>query len=246
MLTMILATVTIMAGVFDPHGKLVYRVNKFWTWAILFAGGVKLRVAGLDKLDPHRQYIFMVNHQSNVDIPILVQGLAQFQLRWIAKKELLWVPFFGWAMWATKHITVDRTSPLTAIKSLRLARERIANGISVVVFPEGTRTRDGQLQPFKKGGFLLAVQTKTDVVPVTILGSRELLPSGAWRLGSGSVEVIVDQPISISDYRPGNLRLLVVRVREAIANHMRQHPRVDSNDCEQSLFNQSNLKEQQI
>ncbi len=228
-------------------GKFVYRINKFWTWAILFAGGVKLNVTGLEKLDPGRQYIFMVNHQSNVDIPILVQSLPLFQLRWIAKKELLWVPFFGWAMWATKHITVDRTNPLNAVKSLRRARERIVHGISVVVFPEGSRTRDGRLQPFKKGGFLLAVQTKTDVVPVTIRGSRELLPSGAWRLGSGTAEVIIDQPISITGYRPGNLRLLVDQVRETIAARLRQAERAMATaEAAPSVLSDRDLEKQHI
>ena len=115
----------------------------------------------------------------------LVQSLVRFQLRWIAKKELLWVPLFGWAMWATKHITVDRSDPLDAVRSLERAKERLAAGISIVVFPEGTRSRDGQLLPFKKGGFLLAAKTRTKIVPVTIVGSASLLPAGAWRLRPG-------------------------------------------------------------
>ena len=246
-LTMILATLIILAGLIDPHGKVVDRINRFWTWAILRAGGVKLKVAGLEKLDPSRQYIFMVNHQSNVDIPILVQSLPCFQLRWIAKKELLWVPFFGWAMWATKHITVDRARPISAVKSLRRAKQRIAAGISVVVFPEGTRSRDGQVQRFKKGGFLLAVETNTEIVPIAIKGSRDLLPSGAWRLRSGTVEVIVDQPVSIAGYRPGNLRRLSEQVREIIAGHLRQSSRANSAaEAVQSLLDGGNLEKQHI
>ena len=247
MLTMILATLTTLVGLIDPHGKIVYRINRLWTWVVLRVGGVKLRVTGLERLDSNRQYIFMVNHQSNVDIPILVQSLSRFQLRWIAKKELLWVPFFGWAMWATKHITVDRANPMHAMKSLRLAKERIAAGISVVVFPEGTRSRDGQLQRFKKGGFLLAVQTNTEIVPVTIKGSYDLLPSGAWRLLSGTVEVVVDQPVSIAGYRPGNLRLLSEQIRETIAGHLRQSRRANfSAQKVQSLLDDPNLEKQHI
>jgi 1-acyl-sn-glycerol-3-phosphate acyltransferase len=246
-LTMILATLITLAGMIDPNGKVVYRMNKLWTWAILRAGGVKLKVTGLEKLDPSRQYIFMVNHQSNVDIPILVQSLSRFQLRWIAKRELLWVPFFGWAMWATKHIAVDRTNPSSAVKSLRRAKERIAAGISVVVFPEGTRSRDGQLQRFKNGGFLLAVQTNTEIVPLAIKGSRDLLPSGAWRLRPGTVEVVVDQPVSIAGYRPGNLRLLSDQVRETIAGHLRQSSRVKSAaETVQSLLDDGTLEKQHI
>lgn len=244
---MILATLTTVGGLIDPHGKVVYRINKFWTWAILFAGGVKLKVMGLEKLDPNRQYVFMVNHQSNVDIPILVQSLPRYQLRWIAKKQLLWVPFFGWAMWATKHITVDRAKPIDAVRSLRRAKERIAAGISVVVFPEGTRSRDGQLQRFKKGGFLLAVETGTDVVPVTIMGSRDLLPSGAWQLRSGTVEIAIDSPISIAGYRPGNLRLLVNQVHTAIAANLSRAGKTNATTVAATTsLDDPNLERQQI
>jgi len=101
LITTILSTFTILLGVFDPDGKRVYFINQFWTWSILRIARISLTVRGLENLDPSEQYVFMVNHQSNIDIPVLVQSLTQFQLRWIAKKELLWVPLFGWAMWAT-------------------------------------------------------------------------------------------------------------------------------------------------
>jgi 1-acyl-sn-glycerol-3-phosphate acyltransferase len=163
----------------------------------------------------------MVNHQSNIDIPVLVQSLAHFQLRWIAKKELLWVPLFGWAMWATKHITVNRSDPNDAAKSLERAKQRMAAGISVVVFPEGTRSRNGKLLAFKKGGFLLALQSGKNIVPIIINGSGQLLPSGDWRLRSGMVEVIVEKPIMTATYRASSVRLLSDRVRQAIAAHLR-------------------------
>jgi 1-acyl-sn-glycerol-3-phosphate acyltransferase len=219
-ITIPLAALTISLGFFDRHGKRVYRINQLWAWLLLRMGGISLNVEGQENIDAGQQYIFMVNHQSNVDIPVIVQSLARFQLRWIAKKELLWVPFFGWAMWATKHITVDRSDPQNAVKSLERARERIAAGISIVVFPEGTRSTDGKLLRFKKGGFMLAVQTNTKIVPVTINGSRSLLPSGAWKLRSGLIEVFVEKPIAVDGYRAGNLRLLSDRVRKTIAAHL--------------------------
>jgi 1-acyl-sn-glycerol-3-phosphate acyltransferase len=220
-ITIVLATVIILLGLFDPHGKRVYLINQFWTWLILRIAGISLKIRGLENIDPGQQYIFMVNHQSNIDIPVVVQSLANFQLRWIAKKELLWVPLFGWAMWATKHITVDRSDRTDAVKSLERAKQRIAAGISVVVFPEGTRSRDGKLSRFKKGGFLLAVQTGKNIVPITINGSGKVLPSGDWRLRPGTIEVIVEKPIMTSGHRIGNLRLLSDQVRQAIAAHLR-------------------------
>lgn len=220
--TVPLAVATIALGPFDPHGKRVYRINQFWTWLILRMGGVSLKVRGLENLKSDEQYVFMVNHQSNVDIPVLIQSLVRFQLRWIAKKELLRVPFFGWAMWATKHITVDRSDPLDAVKSLERARERLDAGISIVVFPEGTRSRDGRLLPFKKGGFLLAAKTRTKIVPVTIVGSARLLPAGAWRLRPGTIEVFIDRPVVTESYRIGKLRALTEQVRQGIAAHLDQ------------------------
>src|ERR1051325_6897718 len=100
---------TIIIGLFDPNGKRAYGISRLWTAFILRIGGISLDVEGLNHLDPDQQYVFMANHQSNLDIPVLVQSLTPFQLRWIAKRELLWIPFFGWAMWAAKHLTVNRS-----------------------------------------------------------------------------------------------------------------------------------------
>ncbi len=218
--TITLAMITILLGIFDPNGKRVYRINQIWARLVLRIGRISLKVSGLENIDPAQQYVFMVNHQSNIDIPVLVQALGQFQLRWIAKKELLRVPLFGWAMWASKHITVDRSDPSDAVKSLERAKQRIAAGISVVIFPEGTRSRDGKLSRFKKGGFLLALQTGKNIVPVTINGSGAILPSGAWRLRSGVVELVVGKPILIANYRAGSLRLLSDEVRQVMASHL--------------------------
>ena len=228
--TVPLAMATIALGPLDPHGKRVYRINQFWTWLIIRMGRISLNVRGLENLESGQQYVFMVNHQSNVDIPVLVQSLARFQLRWIAKKELLRVPLFGWAMWATKHITVDRSDPLDAVKSLERAKNRLAAGISIVVFPEGTRSHDGRLLPLKKGGFLLAAKTRTKIVPVTIVGSASLLPAGAWRLRPGTIDVFVDKPIATESYRIGRLRALTEQVRQTIAAHLDQ--RGDLHDTE--------------
>jgi 1-acyl-sn-glycerol-3-phosphate acyltransferase len=211
---------TILIGLFDPHGKYVYTISRFWAWMILTIGGISLKVNGLSRIDPNRQYVFMVNHQSNIDIPVLMQSLGAFQLRWIAKKELLWVPLFGWAMWASKHIAVDRSDRSDALGGFKRAKERMRAGVSVVVFPEGTRSADGKLLRFKRGGFLLAVRTRTPLVPITIDGSGPLLPKGEWRIRRGQVEVTVGEPVSVQDYRPGTLRALSEQVRELIGKNL--------------------------
>jgi 1-acyl-sn-glycerol-3-phosphate acyltransferase len=218
------AVVTIVLGLFDRHGKSAYRASQIWTALILRMGGIALRVSGQEYIDSRQSYVFMVNHQSNLDIPVLVQSLVNFQLRWIAKRELLWIPFFGWAMWASRHITIDRGDPLAAIKSLKRAKERMAAGISIVVFPEGTRSRDGKLLRFKKGGFLLAAQSNRPIVPVTINGSRQVLPAGAWRLRGGTVDVTISEPIAVDGFGPGTLRHLSNQVRQAIETNLRSTP----------------------
>jgi 1-acyl-sn-glycerol-3-phosphate acyltransferase len=219
--TMPAALLTTILGLFDPYGKHVYGISRFWTWAILKVGGITVRAKGLDRIDPKQQYVFMVNHQSNIDIPVLMHSLPAFQLRWLAKKELLWVPLFGWAMWAGKHIAVNRSDRLNALDSLHKAKQRMKGGISLVVFPEGTRNNDEKLLPFKRGGFLLAIRTQTSIVPVTICGSGTVLPKGDWRVRRGTVEVTIGYPLSVENYRPATLRALSAQVHELIGKNLR-------------------------
>ncbi len=218
----------LLLGLLDRHGKIAYKISRPWTWAILKIAGIRLKVKGLEHLEPNRQYIFMANHQSNIDIPVLVQSLIEFQLRWVAKRELLFVPLFGWAMWASKHIVVNRSNRAEAMGSLRKAKERIEGGISIVFFPEGTRNSDGQLLPFKRGGFILAVKTKTPIVPITINGSGAILPRGDWRIKGGEVEVIVSEPVPLDQYHAGNIRGLLSHVRTIMESHSLQHVRPSS------------------
>ena len=215
-ITLLATLLTVIFGLFDSHGRYAYLISRFWSWLILAVGGVSLRVSGLNHIDPRRQYVFMVNHQSNLDIPVLLQILPGFQLRWLAKRELLWVPFLGWAVWAARHIVVDRGDRNDALRSLKKAKERMAAGVSIVIFPEGTRSSDGELLPFKRGGLLLAAKTQAPIVPVTIDGSWKILAKGDWRFRPGEIEVTVGMPVSVADH-PGNLRALSARVRDLIA-----------------------------
>ena len=181
------------------HGKRVYRINQFWTWLIL---RIRRHLAARARAGKHRrrasQYHFhgqsseQRRHPGAGSKPCCASSSAGSP-----RKNFLRVPFFGWAMWATKHITVDRADPLDAVKSLERARERIAAGISVVVFPEGTRSRDGHLLPFKKGGFLLAAEDRRQDRPGHHRRQRgNCWPAGAWRLRAGTIDVFVDRPIA--------------------------------------------------
>jgi 1-acyl-sn-glycerol-3-phosphate acyltransferase len=220
MITVPAALLTTFGGLFDRYGRRVYAISRLWSRTLLKTCGVSIQINGLNQIDPKQRYIFMVNHQSNIDIPVLVEGLSGFQLRWLAKKELLWVPLFGWAVWAAKHITVNRSDRLDALRSLKKATQRLAGGISLVVFPEGTRSPDGRLLPFKRGGFWLAMQTRTPVVPVTIDGSHAILPKGGWRIRSGEIRVTVGEPLTVESYRAGKLVAVSNQVRAIMAKQL--------------------------
>ena len=224
LLSILTGIVVIVLGPFDHAGRLAYRFGTFWSWAILKIGGIRLRVRGLERLDPHRPYIFIANHQSYIDIPAMIQALPGFQLRWIAKKELMRVPVFGWAMWSSKHIIVDRFNITKARASLRKARARIHDGASVVIFPEGTRSFHGELLPFKRGGFVLAVQTRIPVVPVTIAGSTDILPRDGWRIKKGEIEVIVSEPVPMDHFPVRKIGDLMERVRAEMESHRQTPP----------------------
>jgi 1-acyl-sn-glycerol-3-phosphate acyltransferase len=229
--TPIISTAILLLAPFDDReGRLAYRLGRLWTRMVLNTAGVDLKVTGLEQLDRRRPYIFIANHQSHIDIPIMVQSLPGFQLRWIAKKTLAYVPFFGWALMASRHILIDRADRAAAMASLTKAKAKLDAGISVVIFPEGTRGVRGRLGNFKRGAFLLGIKTKTPIVPVTISGSWRILGRKQWRIRSGEVEVFVHDPIATDGLGAKDSATLAQRVRAiiesrcAVAGDAEEHP----------------------
>jgi len=153
----------------------------------------------MENLEPDRPYILVANHQSQYDI-FALDGYLMVDFRWLAKKELFRIPLVGWGMRAAGSIPIDRSHGRKAMKSLAEAAERIASGTSVVIFPEGTRTRDGNLQHFKAGGMYLAIKSGVDVVPVAIVGGYDVLPKGKWLPKPGRMLIRVGKPVSSKDY----------------------------------------------
>jgi len=194
--TLIVAPTAVVTGLFDSRRS--YHVAQLWVRINLAVLGVTVRVHRLAPLDPATPYVFMSNHRSQYDILANVEALPEFQLRWVAKRELLRVPVFGWALRHTGHIIIDRGDHEQAVASLRVGGQRMrSEGFSVVIFPEGTRSRLGEpMLPFKKGGFMLALETGIPIVPIVVKGSGELLPSGSWQARGGTVDVVVGAPIA--------------------------------------------------
>jgi len=211
--------IMVIGGVVDKRGKIAYRFARVWCNGVLFLGGIRIKVSGGEQLDSNEAYVFMANHQSNMDIPALIAALPGFQLRWIAKRELLRIPVFGWGFWGCRMITIDRDSLRDTKFSMREACRKLADGLSIVVFPEGTRSLDGKLLAFKRGGFVLAQNARAPIVPITIKGSAARLPKGSWRLRSGVVEIIIGTVIS-RDEAAGDSRALATKVRQIIGSHL--------------------------
>jgi len=213
----------LLLSFFDPYAERSARLIRFWAKGNLWACRVKVRTQGLERLDPRKAYLFMSNHQSQFDILALMSVLDAFQLRWVAKQELRKVPVLGLCMQRTHQIIVDRESRTQAVMTIRRVKELLNAGISVLFFPEGTRSKDGQLLPFKPGGFAVAVETGVPVVPVTVNGSRAIMPSGDWKVRAGEIEIVLSEPIHIDPHLSKKMarETLLLRVQEAMAAHHR-------------------------
>lgn len=175
---------------------------------ILWTSGVKLKVSGAGNLKANTPYVLCVNHQSHMDIPIVLVSIP-IQFRFAAKKELFRIPFLGWHLRRSGHVPIDRENPRAAIKSITQAAAAIRNGTPVAIFPEGGTSQDGNIRPFKGGGFLLATRSGVEAVPVTICGSREVLLPRTYHVRGGNVEVKIGQPISSEGLTNSDLAKIV-------------------------------------
>ena len=210
-----LALYAIASGLWDRSGDTVVRTAQFWSRLVLRAAGVKVIVHRAAPLDPTRPYVFMSNHVSASDIWSLFVAIP-FPVRFIAKKQLAKLPFVGWAMRIGRFIFIDRQNASAARRSIDEAARRISEGASVMIFPEGTRSRDGKLGPFKKGGFHLAVDSRVDIVPVGIRGTREVMPKGAALIRSGEIIVEMGAPIPTVGVTDAERLALIDRVRDIV------------------------------
>jgi len=213
--TLILGILVIFVSIFDEWGKRVHYLGKLWSRMNLFFSGVRVRVHGLEKIDRKKSYIVMPNHQSLYDVWALI-GYIPLQLRWVMKKELRKVPLFGFACARMGHIYVDRGDYQRAKKSLEVSHNLLKNNLSVVFFPEGTRSPDGKLLPFKKGGFVIAIETKIPILPITINGSRYILPKGSMRCIPGTIHITIHDPVSVEGFTYENKEKLMDIVKNKI------------------------------
>lgn len=193
------ATMAIVGSFVKKGDDSAHLVARIWARSILLVSGVKVVVYGLENIDPCASYVYMANHQSMFDIFALLAFLP-VRFRWLAKKELFSIPIFGYSMGRAGYISVDRSSMKAAYRSLQEAAQKIAQGVSVVIFPEGTRSSDGRIMPFKAGGFHLAITSGRPIVPVVIDGTHHIMPKGISRVRQGLVTISINPPIETNTY----------------------------------------------
>ena len=227
--TLVLGIVVIVLSFFVKTGRPLHKIARFWGRSILVVSRIKVVVEGLSGIDARQPYIYMPNHQSNFDIPVLLGHLA-VQFRWLAKMELFKIPIFGHAMRKAGYISIDRNNRKSAIKSLERAAQKIKNGVSVLIFPEGTRSRDGKIRSFKKGGFIMAIDSGAPIVPVVISGARAIMTKGKFRVNPGRIRMVIHEPINTSTYTRQTKDALMERVRRVMCDNFEPNE-MDERPC---------------
>jgi 1-acyl-sn-glycerol-3-phosphate acyltransferase len=209
--TVVLGAASLVSSLFDHRGYFAHRCARAWSRLILKTTGVRVSVEGLDRVTPGTTYIFVSNHQSIYDTPVLFSALP-FQLRIIAKESLSRVPVLGWHLRRGKHLFVDRKHPDRA-GILKRWRALVSEGLSLMIFAEGTRSGDGRVARFKAGSFLLAIEAGLPIVPVAVIGTRAVMPKGRLRTEPADVRLIIHEPI-----QPPALDTPTVRDAKALAD----------------------------
>jgi len=180
---------------FQPGYKLYFKLSKYFSGGILWLSGIKLKITGLNNFSPNETYVFVSNHSSQFDIVALQKSIPN-RMAMIFKKELAKIPFFGWQLYLGPYVMIDRKNMERAMKSIEEAKIKMEkNNISIVVFAEGTRSKTGEVQQFKRGAFRLATKVGYPIVPVSISGSNKIMPKGTFKLRSGTIQIHFDKPV---------------------------------------------------
>jgi 1-acyl-sn-glycerol-3-phosphate acyltransferase len=207
-----------VSSVFDSRGYFAHRCARAWSWLILKTTGVRVTVEGLERITPGTTYVFVSNHQSIYDTPVVFASLP-YQLRIIAKESLARFPVLGWHLKRGGHLFVDRQHPDRS-GILNRWRALVSEGLSLIIYAEGGRSMDGRVARFKAGSFLLAIEAGLPVVPIAIIGTRQVMPKGRLRTEPADVKVIIHDPIPAPQIQPPTVRdarALAARAHEIVA-----------------------------
>jgi 1-acyl-sn-glycerol-3-phosphate acyltransferase len=211
----VLAPFMILLTVITGNENMMYAPVRLFVRVGLALVGVRVEVKGLEMTDPKQTYIFTPNHQSFIEVPLLVTFLKR-NLAYLAKKELFKYPIWKQGIKLIGVVPVDRSNTQAAVESARLATENLRRGKSYAIYPEGTRSRDGRLLPFKKGAFMMAIDAGVSIVPVSISGSTKIMPKGEIKIFPSTVRITVHEPISTSGYSKENISELIKETRAKV------------------------------
>jgi len=217
--TILLAPLVMASSFLGSTGNVSFVLTRVWAWVILKVAGCGPFIRGKENIRKGQSYIIISNHQSHFDALALVTTLG-IQIRWVGKKELLKIPLFGQALRAAGTIFVDRSSTEKAIRSIEEGISRLPPGVSILFFAEGARSTDGELQAFKKGGFVSAIRTGLPVLPVSVNGSRKILPKGSLVFHPGPIEVVVGHPIDTLGFAQKGLEDLIEKTRRVMISNL--------------------------
>lgn len=210
--TGILGSLSLLSSFFDRDGAIQHRFARLWSRSILRTIGAPIHVEGLEKIDTSRPNVYVVNHLSALDIPMVYAQLP-FQFRILAKRELFRYPFMGWHLSRSGQIPVDTTNVRMSLRGLHRGVEALKKNMPIVVFPEGGRSKSGHLLEFMGGAFFLAIKAQVDVVPMALAGTYETLPMSTWHIKPHPLYLVVGDPISTKG--------LTIRDMEALSNKAR-------------------------
>ncbi|HCK68969.1 MAG TPA: 1-acyl-sn-glycerol-3-phosphate acyltransferase [Nitrospina sp.] len=208
------------AGFFDRSGNVSHQISRLWCRLLCKLNGVNVEINGLENILPDRPQIFVSNHQGYFDI-FALSGYLPVQIRWIAKSSLFRIPFLGQAMMAAGYIPVERDNRKKAYEAFNKTLEKIKEGCSIIIFPEGTRSEDGEIGPFKKGSNLIASRSKSPMVPITIIGSGDIIKKGSATITPGPIRVIISPPVEPVSDKKENAAILE-SIRKTIVDTHRQ------------------------
>ncbi|HEY6914894.1 MAG TPA: lysophospholipid acyltransferase family protein [Paludibacter sp.] len=214
-ITIMVALSTIILSPLLPNSQLSYNPARLWARICCKLCFVRVIIMGLEKLNPRQSYVFALNHQSIFDI-FVVYGWFPFIFKWMMKAELRKIPLVGKACESAGHIFIDRSNPIAAKRSLLKAEAQLINGVSLVVFPEGTRTYTGKMGQFKRGAFRISTDLSLPIVPVTLRGSFERLQRNSCNIKPGTIKVYVHMPIDVSSYLPDRTNELIQKTWDDI------------------------------
>ncbi len=220
LLTASFSLVSFAVSFFDNTGRTQSRLARTWARLLLAASGVRVHVEGLDQIDPAGSYVFISNHVSYMDTPIALAYIP-VQFRFLAKRGLFKIPGLGTHLTRAGHIPVPREDPRAAVKTLQIAAEKIQEKrISLLIFPEGGRSRDGVLRPFKEGGAYIAIRAGVEVVPMILIGTGDVLPYGSGIVLPGSVTLRILKPVSTRELNLKDRGTLTEQLRTSILNEL--------------------------